>query len=94
MNANIKEAVRVLAAYTADRFDLWALAGGARASCRAHVMSVLLGRKVPQSKSGVFAMREAFYAVPEFASAGDSDECAAGQDARFRAKCRAIMAAA
>lgn len=42
--------------------DIYALAGSAKASCRAHVMADLLGvDKAPQSKSGVNAIRAEFY---------------------------------
>ena len=61
MEDTTKEALRLLGIYTTGRFDIWALAGDAKASCRAHVMSALLGRKVPRSKSGVTAIREELY---------------------------------
>ena len=60
---NVKEAIQLLNIYTAGRFDIWMLAGSARASCRAHVMSTLNGYKTPQSKSGVTALRSAFYSA-------------------------------
>jgi hypothetical protein len=42
-------ACRLIDVYCGGRFyDLWQLAGPAKASCRAHVMSTLLARKVPQ----------------------------------------------
>jgi hypothetical protein len=43
---NVKEAIRLLGTYTAGRFDIWMLSGSAKASCRAHVMSTLLGVRV------------------------------------------------
>lgn len=63
MTADQIEAVRLLGAYTAGTYDLWSLAGPAKASCRAHIMSALQGRKVPQKESGVTMLRSAFYAV-------------------------------
>ena len=61
---NVREALRLLGVYTAGHYDIYALAGPGRASCRAHVMAELLGLpKVPQSKAGVTAMRAAFYAA-------------------------------
>lgn len=60
---DISKAVKLLGAYTAGRFDIWLLAGSSKASCRAHVMSVLIGHKVPQSKAGINAMRAAFYSA-------------------------------
>ncbi len=63
-NPNIREALRLLGVYTAGRYDVWILAGSQRASARAHIMAELLGvPKVPQSKSGVNALRAAFYAA-------------------------------
>lgn len=56
-------ALKYLGAYTAGQFDFWMLAGNQKATCRAHVMSELMGKKMPQSKSGVTALREAFYAI-------------------------------
>ena len=50
-----------LSVYTAGSMHIWAMAGGSKASCRAHVMGALLGRKVPQAKAGVNAIREEFY---------------------------------
>ena len=58
---NTKEAIKVLGMYTAGRFDVWMLAGSARASCRAHIMSALYGFRVSQAKSGVNALRDALY---------------------------------
>lgn len=60
MNPHELEAVRLLGVYTARRFDVWALAGNAKAGCRAHVMSELFGTKMTQAKSGVNALRTAF----------------------------------
>lgn len=57
------EALKLLRTYTAGRFDVWALAGNSKASCRAHIMSTLTGVKVPQSKAGVNAIRDAFHAI-------------------------------
>jgi hypothetical protein len=71
MKTNEREALRLLGVYTAGRFDVWALAGSQRASCRAHIMSELLGVKTPQSKAGVNAIRDAFYRVAGDAITGD-----------------------
>lgn len=79
-----KDALRVLAAYTAGRFDLWALAGGPRASSRAHVMSILQGRRVPQAQSGVTALRSAFYEA-----LGVTGDCEAIREDDFIEKARA-----
>ena len=81
----LKEAVRVLGAYS-PRFDIWALAGPARASCRAHVMAVLLGvPKVPQAKAGVNALRSEFYARARIAG-----NCEAVREDTFQAFCRSL----
>lgn len=63
IDPKVSEAVRLLGVYTAGRFDPWDLAGSSKASCRAHVMSALAGVRVPQSKSGVFAMEAALFAA-------------------------------
>lgn len=55
-DAELCEACRLLHVYTGGRCDVWALAGPAKASCRAHVMSALMGKKMPQAKSGVTAI--------------------------------------
>jgi len=55
------QAIKTLGAYTAGRFDIWALAGPAKAPCRQHVMSELMGKRMPKSASGVEALRSAFY---------------------------------
>ena len=87
MEVTTREAIRVLGMYTAGRFDIWALAGPARASCRAHVMSVLLGKKTPQAKSGVNAIRSEF--ERRLNPAGD---CIAIRERNFIAICRATVA--
>jgi hypothetical protein len=79
MSPDVRAAVRLLGVYTAGRFDIWVLAGPARASCRAHVASVLAGHKVPQSKAGVNALRDAFYLHAQ--PAGD---CMAAREDAFR----------
>jgi hypothetical protein len=73
------EATKLLGTYTAGRFDIWALAGSSRASCRAHVMSALMGRRIPQSKSGIYALREEFER-----RAGACGECNAERETNFR----------
>jgi hypothetical protein len=75
---NLKEALTVLGTYTAGRYDVWLLAGNSRAGCRAHVMSVLQGIRVPQSKAGVNALRDALYQA-----AGIEGECLAEKDDKF-----------
>ena len=77
------EAVRLLGAYTAGRFEVWELAGPAKASCRAHVMSALMGRKIPQAKSGVNAILEAFFARLEI-----DGSCRAVQEDNFVTVCK------
>lgn len=79
------EAVRRLAAYTGDRCDVWMMAGPARAQGRARVMSALVGQLVPQSRSGVNAIRAEF--LRRFGIEGGTIHA---QDERLRA---ALMAA-
>lgn len=72
-----KEAIRLLGIYTAERFDfqLW---GPAKASCRAHILSALMGECVPQRKAGITALRSALIAL-----SGVHGSCIADTDARF-----------
>lgn len=58
--ATAEEGIRLLNTYTAGSFNLWVLAGHAKANVRARVMTGLLGKKAPQSKSGVNAIRDEF----------------------------------
>ncbi len=80
MTNNEREGLRLLGVYTAGRFDIWMLAGNAKASCRAHVMSVLTGERTPQSKAGVNAMVAAFHALAGVAGKGS---CAAIREDMF-----------
>ena len=88
---NLREAVRLLGAYTAGRFDPWDIAGPSKASCRQHVLSVLVngqnGKNVPRAQCGVNAIRDAFYAIVK--PAGDH---IAGREKSFRAYCRELLA--
>lgn len=68
LSASQREALRILAVYTTrsekygPTMDVWDLAGPQKASCRAHVMALLLGvPKCPQSKAGVTAIRSKLY---------------------------------
>ena len=79
-SGHLREALRLLGIYTAGTFSLWQLAGPAKASCRAHIATALAGRKVPQSKAGVSALRDSFYAC--LRPAGD---CIAAREDGFRA---------
>lgn len=63
MTENAQRALKLLRTYTAGRFDFWILAGPAKASCRAHIASELAGKRVPQSKAGITALRASFYAL-------------------------------
>jgi hypothetical protein len=75
---NLREALRLLGVYTAGRYDIYALAGSARAGCRAHIMSELVGAKTPQSKAGVTALRSAFYVACQV-----TGECEAHRERTF-----------
>jgi hypothetical protein len=65
LTAQERASLNLLRIYTAGRYDIWMLAGGPRASSRSHVMSALRGERVPQSKAGVTAIREAFYSMAQ-----------------------------
>ena len=86
MDDRMKRAIRVLGAYTAQRFDIWVLSGNAKAGCRAHVMSELLGVKTPRSKSGVNAIRQEFYSRMGIWRDG---LCLAEMENEFLSLCRA-----
>jgi hypothetical protein len=86
-DAKLAEALRLVGVYSGGRFDLWALAGPAKASCRAHVMSAFTGAKVPQSKAGVFAIQAAL-----FGALNPPGDCQATRDENFRAMARAYLA--
>jgi hypothetical protein len=88
MDERLIEAVRLVGVYTAGRFQLWSLAGPAKASCRAHVASVFHGVKVPQGKAGVNALRDALYPA-----VGASGACEAVRAEDFAAKCRRLIGA-
>lgn len=49
--------------YTAGRFDLWALSGDSKASCRAHVLSVLQGANVPKSRASLTVLTQALHGL-------------------------------
>lgn len=88
--AQTAEAVRLLGVYTAGRFDIWMLAGNHKGTCRAHVMSALMGRKMPQSKSGVTMLRTAFYErVEALTGARPAGDHIAARETSFIAWCRA-----
>ena len=80
---HLQEAIKLLGTYTAGRFDVWMLAGSSKASCRAHIMSVLQGAKVPQAKSGVNALREALYTQAKI-----DGECEGHRQDNFLAYCK------
>lgn len=71
--------MRLLGVYSGGRYDLWALAGSVRGGCRAHVMSELVGRRVPIAKAGITALREAFYTA-----CGVVGQCEAEREERFQ----------
>lgn len=86
---NLHKAIGLLGTYSGGRFDIWALAGNARASCRAHVMAVLIGKdRVPQSQAGINALRSAFYSACSI-----EGECEATRESNFKAYCRKAGAA-
>ena len=84
---NLPEAVRLLGVYTAGRFYIWMLSGSAKASCRAHILSILLGTRVPQSKAGVTTLREAFNK-----HANIEGDCIAAREEKFIAFCKSPIA--
>lgn len=65
MTTNEREFLRLLGVYTGGRFVPWALAGPAKASRRAHVMSALAGARVPQSRAGITAIEQALFSITQ-----------------------------
>jgi hypothetical protein len=84
--ANMKEAIRLLGVYTAGRFEPWDLAGDSKATCRTHVMSLLLGRKATVRESGVSALRATFYNLLNI-----TGSCEADRHANFAKYCRSVL---
>ncbi len=84
--ASIMNALRLISSYTAGSMELWALAGQPKASCRAHVMSALLGRKATQRESGVGALRSALYEALFVKGQHDT-----AREDDFRAKATALV---
>ncbi len=56
------EALKLLRTYCGGTLFFRRLTGPAKATCRAHILSVLTGTKVPKSKAGIHALEEALYA--------------------------------
>lgn len=55
------EVIKLLGSYTNNSFDIWNLAGNSNAKRRAEIMSLLAGKKIPQAKSGVTAIKQELY---------------------------------
>jgi hypothetical protein len=82
------DAVKLLGTYTAGRFDSYMLAGPSKATCRQHVMSALVGCKLPQSKCGVTALRAELW---KRAGVDEQGNCIAECDSLFEDFCRQII---
>ena len=83
----MNEAIKLLGQMTGGRFDIYNLAGPYNAKNRVQIMAVLQGvKKVPQSKAGVNAIREAFYAVIQ-----PEGNCIAAREDSFVEYCRAVV---
>ena len=74
--------------HTYSRFyDRWALAGPAKASCRAHIMADLLDLpKIAQSKAGVTAIRDEFYKQARI-----EGDCIANREDAFIHFCKSLQ---
>lgn len=85
------KAIRLCAAFTNNRFDLWSLTGnqGGHAANRAILLSALRGERLPQSKAGFNALRAAFYDA-----LGIVGECEAEREENFRFVCGELLPAA
>ncbi len=58
---NQTQALRLLQTYTRGSFDPWDMMGPHNAARRAEVMTVLTGKRVPQSGAGVTTLRRVFH---------------------------------
>ena len=86
MTANQINAVRLLNVYTAGRFDVYLLAGPAKASVRAHIMSELKGIRIPQAKAGVNSIREELFIL-----SGAEGSCLAAREDNLAAWAKSIL---
>jgi hypothetical protein len=73
MSAETLHAIRLLEMHTQGRFGLLSLAGRSNAERRAQVMSALVGTRMPQAKSGVNALRAAFYKALGIVGDGEAE---------------------
>ncbi len=89
---NVFTAVNVLSANARGSFDCWNLAGDSFASTRAAIMSELRGHRVPQSRSGVLALRSEFFSTATALGASLDGSCIAERDEQFFAWCREVLA--
>jgi len=87
MDVYLERGIDKLGKYTNGRFDIWALAGPNGAKYRAEIMGELCGRKVPQSKAGVTAIRAEFYDRMQLHGVGS---CEAHREDAFIRRCREI----
>lgn len=75
-----REFLRLLSVYTNGSFNTFALSGSAKASCRAHCMSALRGKRVPQKDSGVTTLREELFRITD-----PDGDCLAAREESARA---------
>ncbi len=80
----VADAAKVLVVVTDGTFDLDRLCGDRNARCRSIVMGALLDRKVPQSKAGFNALRDALYSAGSIAG-----DCIRNREIAFEAWIRA-----
>ena len=90
INTEPREVARLLAIYTGGRIShySWSLTGPAKASCRAHIMSEIIGRKATQRESGINALESALFLV--FEPMGD---CLASRRDHLAKLCRGLLEA-
>ena len=79
-------AVQLLGAWTRNRFDIWNLAGNHHAGNRAILLSLVVGKRMPQSKAGVTALRYEFYTM-----LGIIGTCEAHREDNFSSVCRELL---
>ena len=86
MKQNHIEALKLLGVYSGNSFDVWRLAGPAKASCRAHIMSIFNDKRTPQSKSGVTVLRSSLWGLFNL-----SGNCQARRETDFINKAKTLL---
>jgi len=85
-STDLIEAIRLVKHGTGEHFYMWNLSGGSNAKLRARIMSLLLGDKTPQSKSGINALIAELYR-----QCGITGNCGADRDSNFAIYAKGVL---